>query len=109
MATTAEFQDKCRRLVDREVNCCLSSLVHTLAQGYYGATVREAPSDIVDLCEQAAELAAPIPDYEEAARQAGWRTYEGADGKSYVYRTISADAEVEESLDRKSTRMNSSH
>jgi hypothetical protein len=40
--------------VDREVNCCLSSLVSTLASGAF-------------------ELACPVADHEEAALQAGWR------------------------------------
>jgi hypothetical protein len=59
-----------QQMVDQEVQCDLSSLVSTLAQGY-GAIVQA--NDLPDLCEQAAELAAPVPDYEEAAIQAGWQ------------------------------------
>jgi hypothetical protein len=58
-------QDDLRRLVDREVHYCVSALVHTLAQAYTG----NGSSTIENLAEQAAELSAPIPDYEEAARQ----------------------------------------
>lgn len=64
-------------LVRREVHYCVSSLVSTLANG-----ANEAPlplkSGIGDLCDQAVELAAPLPDYEEAAREAGWEIVNGA-------------------------------
>lgn len=53
---------------------CMSSLVSTLAEGY-GAIVQG--DTLPGLCEQAFELASPIPDYEEAAIQAGWH-YQGA-------------------------------
>jgi hypothetical protein len=59
-------QDDLRRLVDREVHYCVSSLVHTLAQGY-GRW--QEPKEMRELCEQAFELSVPVPDYEEAARQ----------------------------------------
>ena len=67
------------QFVQREVVQCVSSLVSTLAQ----SGLSYAPShlygpDIRDLCEQAFELASPIDDWEEAAREAGW--YEKADG-----------------------------
>lgn len=58
-------------LVRREVFYCVSSLVSTLAQGYYGATVREAPADLVDLTEQAFDLASPVADWEETAQGFG--------------------------------------
>lgn len=35
-------------------------------------------SDLPELCEQAFELASPVPDYEEAAIQAGWNWDEHA-------------------------------
>lgn len=57
-------------LVRREVHYCVSSLVHTLAQSY--AYAMDNDGDLPSLIEQAAELAAPVPDYEEAAREAGW-------------------------------------
>lgn len=62
-----------RRIVDREVFACLSSLVSTLALAAHSA-FGAAPGwqDVDELTQQAFELAAPIPDYEEAAREAGW-------------------------------------
>jgi hypothetical protein len=60
-------------LVRREVHYCVSSLVSTLAQSM-GAVqfTEERPRDLCDLCEQAFELACPIDDWEEAARQADY-------------------------------------
>lgn len=63
-------------IVRAEVLCCMSSLVSTLAQGNgFVANAIEAfrGRELPDLCEQAFELACPIPDYEEAAREAGWK------------------------------------
>jgi len=62
-------------MVQREINCCMSGLVATLAAGNHGIT--EHPSRGPDmplrvLSEQAFELTRAIPDYEEAAIQAGW-------------------------------------
>jgi hypothetical protein len=59
-------QEKIDRLVANEVHCCLSGLVTALANGC-GAVIQndgEYISDLQDLTDQAAELAAPIPDYE---------------------------------------------
>lgn len=58
-------------LVSREVHYCVSYLVSTLASGY-GAAIPGEPGDLADMIEQAFELACPIDDWEEAARQAGW-------------------------------------
>lgn len=74
-----DLQHACDRLVAQNVQCCLSSLVATLAKGY-GADItsqrighgENGPTDLIDLCEQAFELASPIDDYEEAARQNAW-------------------------------------
>lgn len=69
-------------MVRREVHYCVSYLVSTLAGGYgqleNAARMREsyrtAPgADLSELTEQAFELACPIDDWEEAAREAGWR------------------------------------
>lgn len=70
--TREPTQAECERMVRQEVLCCVSGLVSTLAQGYHGATVRDAPATLVDLCEKAFELAAPVDDWEEAATQEGW-------------------------------------
>lgn len=70
-------------LVRREVGHCVSSLVSTLAQSYECVTaadvaprwqemVRSNIKPLLSLTEQAFELASPAPDYEEAARDAGW-------------------------------------
>lgn len=68
-------------MITREVNCCLSSLVSTLAQGGHaiqtnprGNSGDEGASNLYDLCEQAMELASCIADY-EAAIQEGWESY----------------------------------
>lgn len=63
-------------LVRREVHYCVSSLVHTLAQGHaQDMTSRNA--DLEALFEQALELSAPIDDWEEAAREEGWTEEDG--------------------------------
>lgn len=59
-----------QQLVSAEVHYCVSHLVATLAGDAYNIPQGE----VEKLCSQAAELAAPIPDYEEAAREAGWKT-----------------------------------
>jgi hypothetical protein len=66
-----DLQDHCARMVQNEVNCCLSMLVSTLA-GANGNIGAMTPQDLYDLCEQAQELRYGVPDYEEAAIQAGW-------------------------------------
>lgn len=56
-------------LVSREVHCCVSSLVSTLASGY-GAS--HSSVDLEEATEQAFELACPIEDWENAATDNGW-------------------------------------
>jgi hypothetical protein len=56
-------------MVQQEINCCLSSLISTLATG----DVRAASTELAELCDRALGLAMPVPDYEEAAMQAGWK------------------------------------
>lgn len=65
------------QMVQREVLCCMSSLVSTLAQNEDSVVTRstrrkESQNCLADLCEQASELAAPVLDYEEAATQNGF-------------------------------------
>lgn len=68
-------------IVRQEVIYCVSSLVSTLTgNGLNG----DLDGPLGDLCEQAAELSTPIPDYEEAAREAGWRV-EKAHGSWWAY------------------------
>ncbi len=57
-------------LVRREVHYCVSALVSTLANAY-GAPTNNPDAD--QLIEQAMDLTASVPDFEEAAFQAGWR------------------------------------
>lgn len=67
-------------LVAREVLCCMSSMVSTLASGAgYIDTDRRNGADLYGLAEQAQDLAAPVLDYEEAAREAGWT--DGGEGR----------------------------
>ena len=61
-------------LVRVEVHYCVSSLVSTLASSDYNHDA----DDLGSLMDQALELALPIPDYEEAAVQAGWTLRDGA-------------------------------
>jgi len=70
------------QMVQREVMVCLSSLVSTLAQAAHVVMSRDQhPSDrsacraLGELTEQAFELACPVLDYEEAARDAGWEEF----------------------------------
>lgn len=63
-------------LVRRDVYHCISPFVSMLANSSLPIMSQEG-NDLVALCEQAQELAAPIPDYEEAAREAGWQWDEG--------------------------------
>lgn len=60
-------------LVAREVLCCMSSMVATLANAYGCLEPRgDYTRDLSSLAEQASELCAPVLDYEEAAREADW-------------------------------------
>jgi len=60
-------------LIRREVHYCASSLIHSLSMGAHAVTRNtDMGRHLSDLTEQALELASPIPDYEEAAREAGW-------------------------------------
>jgi len=78
------------QIVQAEVLCCMSSIVAALAnRPDDGPRLRSAAGDdLADLCWQAIELAAPIDDWESAAREAGavlrkiggWRFDDGRDG-----------------------------
>lgn len=64
-------------MVQQEILCCISSIVSTLAQAAETFERRDrvphrAFDALSELTEQAFELASPVPDYEEAAVQAGW-------------------------------------
>lgn len=74
------------QMVQQEVMCCMSSIISTLARGWDEC----ADKDLNVLCEQAFELASPIPDYEEAARQAGW----GLNDDGYFERSASDEPEI---------------
>lgn len=80
-------EETARRIVAQEVRCCLSSPVSTLACN--AAIDGAGAHELSGLCGQASELAAPVPDYEKAAREAGWdieeTTREGS-GNWYAFR-----------------------
>lgn len=57
------------QMVQREVLCCMSSLISTLTNAVKDKN--GVGDSIADIVEQALALAAPVLDYEEAARQAG--------------------------------------
>lgn len=81
-----DYQQAVADMVRHEVHYCVSSLVATLAESF-GATVFDAANEratnLGHLCEQAANLAAPILDYESAAYDAGWRR--GGDNGGFIY------------------------
>jgi hypothetical protein len=66
------------QMVQREVLCCMSSLVSTLAMAN-GCFQTEGRIGAEELAEQASELAAPVLDYEEAATEAGWEYVQTVD------------------------------
>lgn len=63
------------QIVQREVLCCMSSMVSTLAQGSFGIGEHRSRNAghqaLKELAEQASELASPVLDYEDATRQVG--------------------------------------
>lgn len=63
------------QMVQQEILCCMSSIVSTLARGNTFDPDCQNEAELRALAEQAAELCYPIPDYEEAAIQAGWEPY----------------------------------
>lgn len=80
------LQQAASDLVAREVLCCMSSMVSTLAN-----SANSLPHDVRELnnlVDRAFELAAPVLDYEGAAREAGWER--NADG---TYSHIGDDGE----------------
>jgi hypothetical protein len=90
MTITAE------QLVAREVHYCVSSLVSTLAGTYSCFDVYRQPAlkDLDRLADQAMELAAPILDYEDAARDAG---FERSDAGHLIRYPTDRDAETADS------------
>ena len=80
---------RAKAIVESEVRACASYLVHTLAKSAHGAIaspnhrnpyLNDAISETMHLCDQAAELAAPILDYETAAIDAGWEVVKDPSG-----------------------------
>lgn len=106
----ATLQRQAARLVEREVHACMSSVIFTLSSASHfidgGRGTYPALDDIRNLAEQAFELARPITDYEEAAREAGWSFSDGAwrheDGLTGSYKTVEGlcECEVIEPYDR---------
>lgn len=68
----AGFQRKCSDFVQREVICCLSGIVATVAQAYGHTRGTGQLDSLNELADEANELFASLDDYEEAAIQAGW-------------------------------------
>lgn len=59
------------QMVQREVLCCMSSLISTLSnRDKYPHEYADIAGDLGGLIDQASELAASVLDYEEAATQA---------------------------------------
>lgn len=59
-------------LVSREVLCCMSGVVSTLAQCDTSHFDRRGGNQQAEMIDQAVELCSPVLDYEEGARNAGW-------------------------------------
>ncbi|TIW21326.1 MAG: hypothetical protein E5V63_29635 [Mesorhizobium sp.] len=80
-------------IVRMEVHYCVSSLVSILAanDGKPGYS-----ASMFDLCEQALELASPIEDWEEAARDAGWREFDPPSQGSTVCRNATEAEKVDD-------------
>ena len=76
------------QMVQQEVSCCLSSLVSALATGD-----ARPSTDLAELCDRALGLAMAVPDYEEAAIQAGWKI----EGSLFVHHNAQTTAEVQPS------------
>jgi len=79
---TESLQDCAARIVRDEIRADVSTLVATLAGGAGPMDLlfnQELPDlrRLTELADQALELAAPVDDWEEAARQAGWRYDDG--------------------------------
>ncbi len=83
-------------MVQQEVLCCMSHIVSTVAGGYgqfETSDQRRNPQvrALSDLTEQAFELCSPIPDYEEAAIQAGWSVKDNAFVHADLWNNTAAD------------------
>lgn len=75
-------------LVQREVLCCMSSMVSTLA---LAGDANGAGRGVCEMIEQARELAAPVLDYEEAAREAGFEERDLDGTPHWCHRDTPAD------------------
>lgn len=72
------------QIVNAEVHYCVSYLVSTLAAGWADCSIYDskpgqntAQRDLVDMIDQAFNLASPVDDWEEAALQAGYAVAQG--------------------------------
>lgn len=83
-------------MIRQEVHYRVSGLVSTLAQGAHapGLGVMKL-RELSDLLEQAANLAAPVDDYEEAAVQAGWKPVFGEEMNTEMARVFCESAVVQ--------------
>lgn len=87
-----------KQMIQREVLCCMSSLVSMLAQGHRlpisrqaGPGSKESARALEALTEQASELAAPVLDYEEAATQESWTIEKDDNGHRIFVKRAGAD------------------
>lgn len=71
------LQQCAERVVRQGVLCCVSNLVHTISQADVArdGSAGRLSSEMVALVDQARDLGFDVPDYEEAAIQAGWTPY----------------------------------
>lgn len=72
---TWPLHEQAKRLWEVNGGHCVSSMVATLASSY--GTHAGLSGDMCDLTETAFELSCPIDDWEEAAREAGYKERDG--------------------------------
>jgi hypothetical protein len=94
--TTETIEQRAERLVRQEVHYCVSTLVSTLGGMYASSAINpRAHPEGNDLCERAAYFHT-VPDYESAAREAGWE--KGSDRFPFA-RNKTAEERTEDDTD----------
>lgn len=78
---TKDIQRIAENIVRSDVHYCVSSLIHTMAMSCHAC---DTTDDVGELCELAANLFAPLQDWESAARDAGWIENNDDAGNGYI-------------------------
>lgn len=85
MTRPSDNQEAVGRFVQNEVSANVSGIVSTLAAGCDKVQDTQAGRELAALCEQAFELACPLPDYESAAIEEGWNCGPGVGGEQVIW------------------------